>query len=89
MKHILLLYASTDGHTLKICKRLMHVMEKAFCRVSLHPIEDYPQVDLQAFHKIIICASIRYGKHSRVLFDFIESQQTLLDSRPSDFFGQY
>jgi menaquinone-dependent protoporphyrinogen oxidase len=87
MAKILILYSSTDGHTIKICNRLQDVIEQNAHHVTLSAIEDVRQVDLQAFDKIVIGASIRYGKHSKLIRNFINNNVQLLDSKPNAFFS--
>jgi len=87
MAKILILYASTDGHTKKICNRLQKVIEQLGHQVTLVSINDEAQVDLQAFDKIVLGASIRYGKHSPKITDFINRNKLLLDSKPNAFFS--
>jgi menaquinone-dependent protoporphyrinogen oxidase len=87
MAKILILYSSTDGHTGKICNRLQQVIEQQAHQVTLVSVRDEPHVDLQPFDKIVIGASIRYGKHSPLVVDFINSNERLLDSKSSAFFS--
>ncbi len=87
MANILILYSSTDGHTRKICNRLHQVIEQLGHQVTLVSIENESQVDLHAFDKIVIGASIRYGKHSSKITDFINRSKQLLDSKPNAFFS--
>ena len=87
MADILILYSTTDGHTIKICNRLQQVIEAAGDRVTLRSIGDYRQVDLPSFDKIVVGASIRYGKHQRTVLDFIEANRRLLDCKPNAFFS--
>ena len=87
MANILILYSTTDGHTLKICQRLRQVSEALGHRVAVVPIVDCSHLDLQEFDKIVIGASIRYGKHSPLVFDFIKDHQSLLESKPNAFFS--
>jgi menaquinone-dependent protoporphyrinogen oxidase len=84
---ILIVYSTTDGHTLKICRVLQQVIEKDGHAVTLTDVGAADQVDLPGFDKIVIGASIRYGKHSRQVFDFIRKHQALLESRPNAFFS--
>lgn len=84
---ILIIYSTTDGHTIVICKRLQEVVEQHGHQVTIVCIDDWQQVDLAAFDKIVIGASIRYGKHSPKVFDFIKRNQALLDSKPNAFFS--
>jgi menaquinone-dependent protoporphyrinogen oxidase len=87
MARILLLYSSTDGHTLKICGRLRHVIERQGHVVTLVSVDDAAQVNLAAFDAIVIGASIRYGRHSKTVMDFIQRHAPLLDSKPNAFFS--
>ncbi len=87
MASVLILYSTTDGHTLKICQRMKQVIERGSNQVTLAPVETVRQLDLSSFEKIVLGASIRYGKHSPLVFDFINSNLRLLDSTPSAFFS--
>jgi menaquinone-dependent protoporphyrinogen oxidase len=44
-------------------------------------------VDFAAFDKIVIGASIRYGKHNKKVYAFIKSNEQLLNSKPNAFFS--
>ncbi|WP_306534136.1 menaquinone-dependent protoporphyrinogen IX dehydrogenase [Geobacter sp.] len=87
MANILIIYSTTDGQTRKICQRLQQVIEQKAHHVTVVPIQDAPRIDLTAFDKIVIGASIRYGKHSSLIVDFIEKNRSFLDSRPNAFFS--
>ena len=87
MASILIIYSTTDGHTLKICQRLQHVMELEGHAVALLPVTESVSLDLCPFDKVVIGASIRYGKHSPLVTDFINSNKELLDSKPNAFFS--
>lgn len=87
MARILILYSTTDGHTRKICDRLQQVLEQQAHQVTLVSIKDGPRADLQKFDKIVIGASIRYGKHSAQVVDFINRNERLLDGKPNAFFS--
>ena len=84
---ILILYATTDGHTRKICDRLQQVIEQQGHQVTLVSVNDESRIDLQTFDKIVIGASIRYGKHSPKITGFINRNMQLLDSKPNAFFS--
>lgn len=86
MANILILYSTTDGHTLAICRRLRQVIEQQDNQVTLVSINDAAQADLALFDKIVIGASIRYGKHRPQVYDFIKKNADFLDSKPNAFF---
>lgn len=87
MAKILLLYSTTDGHTVKICIRLQQVIEQHAHQVTLVPLKDSRDIDLRSFDKIVIGASIRYGKHSPLVVDFVNRNADLLDSKSNAFFS--
>jgi menaquinone-dependent protoporphyrinogen oxidase len=87
MAKILILFSSTDGHTIKICNVLKQVIERNTHKVTLVSVEDFHNLDLQSFDKIVIGASVRYGKHSKQIVNFINRNLPLLDSKPNAFFS--
>lgn len=87
MSEILIIYSTTDGHTREICSRLRDTVEKDDNTVTLVAIEDAGELDLAAFDKIVIGASIRYGKHNARVYEFIDSNINMLDKKPSAFFS--
>lgn len=87
MARILILFSSTDGHTVKICERLKDVIEHYGHQATLVSIADAPLPDLAAFDKVVIGASIRYGRHSQRVVDFINSNRPLLERKPNAFFS--
>jgi menaquinone-dependent protoporphyrinogen oxidase len=86
MAHILILYSTTDGQTLKICRRLQQVMEDGGQRVTLACVDDDPHVPIAAYDKVVLGARIRYGKHTPQVFDFARIRRLELESRPTAFF---
>jgi menaquinone-dependent protoporphyrinogen oxidase len=55
--------------------------------VSLAVINDDPEIDLKSFDKIVIGASVRYGKHRPELYKFIARNEQELESKPNVFFS--
>jgi len=87
MTKTLIIYSTTDGHTVKICSRIIETLEQADHKVELVSVDDASGIDLEGFDKIIIGASIRYGKHSKQITDFIERNHQALASKPNAFFS--
>ncbi len=85
MSSILIIYSSTDGHTKIICERITNFLNDGNL-VELLSLEGAQKIDLSNFEKIIIGASIRYGKHSKELYKFIELNKNILDQKQSIFF---
>jgi len=86
MSSILVAYSTTDGHTPRICERLRQVMVQQGHAVSVVPIAQADALDLGSFDKIIIGASIRYGKHQPQVAQFIARHQALLERKANAFF---
>lgn len=86
MARILMAYSTTDGHTPTICRRLRAVAETQGHEVSVMTVQEAQGLDLSAFDKIVIGASIRYGHHAPAVFDFIRTHRVVLDSKPNAFF---
>ena len=87
MSEILVIYSTTDGHTRKICLRLQAIIESYGNHVTLMSIENAGAIDLIPFDKIVIGASIRYGKHSPAIYEFIKENSGILDTKPNAFFS--
>ena len=87
MATTLIAYSTVDGHTQSICERIANIVREKGHEVSLQAIDDGPDIDLDAFDKIVIGASIRYGKHRPQVVDLINRNQSVLESKPSAFFS--
>ncbi len=87
MSKILIVYSTTDGHTRRICERLKQVAEGNGQSVVVTFVDDEPNVDLEPYDKVVIGASIRYGKHSPQIHEFIDRNQVALESKPNAFFS--
>lgn len=87
MARILIIYSTTDGHTGKICRRLQERLREQGHQVEIHDIADGPPDSLDTYEKIVIGASIRYGRHRPAVFDFIQRNKDLLERRSNAFFS--
>ena len=85
MAHTLLLYSTNYGLSKRICERIASSLlaRGALCTVAA--ITD--EVDPAAFDAIVIGASIRHGKHSPAVLEFIRARHALLAARPSALFS--
>ena len=82
----LIIYSSTDGHTKKICEKIINFLDDGNI-VKLVSLDEATKLNLIEFDKIIIGASIRYGKHSKELYKFIELNKKVLEEKKSTFFS--
>jgi menaquinone-dependent protoporphyrinogen oxidase len=85
--NILLLYSTVDGHTLEICRRLQKVVSENGHDVTLTELTAHSEPDLESFDRIVIGASIRYGKHRPEVARLIERNRAALEARRCAFFS--
>jgi len=86
MANVLITYSTTDGHTRSICEHLQKLVAEQH-EVVLSAMDDDPGIDLTPFNKVVIGASIRYGKHQQQVLDFIKRNQMALESKSNAFFS--
>ena len=86
MPNTLIIYSSTDGHTKTICNRLIKFLKDGD-DIKISSLEEAKKFDLSKFNKIIIGASIRYGKHSKELYKFVNLNKDILNQKQSVFFS--
>ena len=86
MKKTAVIYSSTDGHTVKICEKIIEII-KHDSTVSLSSIEEADSLDLESFDFILVGASIRYGNHKANLFSFIKNNLESLNKKDTAFFN--
>jgi menaquinone-dependent protoporphyrinogen oxidase len=80
----LIIYHSTDGHTIKICQNIANTLLENDHTVNLISVDDFSS-DLDTYDQIIIAASIRYGKHNKKITAFIEENRAILDQKDNAF----
>jgi menaquinone-dependent protoporphyrinogen oxidase len=81
-----ILYATVDGQTLKICNKLVSILQKNNINVELFSIDDFNE-DVASFNKFIIGSSIRYGVHDEKIIKFIKANKSKLDVIKTAFFS--
>lgn len=87
MAKIIIIYSTTDGHTRDICDCLLQEITSPGDHVMLCSIEDSNTLDLAVFDKIVLGASIRYGKHDKKVYQFIEQHLAILNEKANAFFS--
>jgi len=87
MARILIAYSTTDGHTREICNRLRSVIEQQAHQVTLVPVGEVADADLEHCDKIVVGASIRYGRHRPAVVEFIARNAEVLNRKASAFFS--
>ena len=84
--NILMLYSSTDGHTVTIMQHMAkHLGDRADCQIlNLH---DEPELSQSNCQQVLIGASIRYGNFKPAMYDFIHRHKGDLETLRGSFFG--
>ena len=86
MSETLIIYSSTDGHTKTICLKILNLLNNPEL-VEIISLEEAEVFDLSKYKKIIIGASIRYGKHNKKVYNFIKNNINLLNQKKTAFFS--
>jgi len=81
-----IVYASVDGQTLKICKKIKEVFDQHKQGVELVSIDDFTG-NVTDYDLLVLGASIRYGVHDKKVIDFINDNKKELDSIKTAFFS--
>jgi menaquinone-dependent protoporphyrinogen oxidase len=88
MPRILILYASTHGHTAKIAARIAATLGDDGATVDVHRLDaSGAQPVLPDYDAVIVGASIHGGHHQRALVKWAERHHTALGLTPSAFFS--
>ena len=85
MNNILIIYSTTDGHTLTISKTIANYL-KTNSNILVTPLINCTKDDLKNNDVIIIGASIRYGKHNPKVKEFIDNNLEILNDKHNAFF---
>ena len=76
MDKILILFSTTDGHTVSICNRIAEVLSMTGS-VTITSLEDCSELEIKSADKVLVGASIRYGKHNKNLFSFSKKYKSI------------
>jgi menaquinone-dependent protoporphyrinogen oxidase len=86
MESTLIVYSSTDGQTKNICSRIGEFLSNDI-PAKIISLSDATKNDIEKYDRVIIGASIRYGKHRKELFEFIETNLDELTKKENAFFS--
>ena len=82
----LIIYSSTDGQTKKICETIKDNLPSND-KIKIISLNEASDINLENSKKIIIGASIRYGRHSRKVENFVIKNKKILQERKTAFFS--
>ncbi len=80
----LFLYSSREGQTKKILHYIENELGEYECEIR--DLQSVTRIDLQHYDKVLIGASIRYGKLNKKLYQFISDHQEQLKLAKAAFF---
>jgi menaquinone-dependent protoporphyrinogen oxidase len=87
MAKIGFIYSTVDGHTVEICNRLIERAEELGFETALLELAADSNIDLSGLDRVVIGASIRYGKHRPEVARFINENAAWLAATRSAFFS--
>ena len=82
----LIIYSSIDGQTKKICETIKYHLALNE-RIKIISLNEVNEVNLEKVEKIIIGASIRYGRHNKKVQNFVIKNKNILESKKTAFFS--
>ena len=82
----LIIYSTTDGQTKKICEMIKENLPSGN-KFQLISLDEALHFNLEKCEKIIIGASIRYGRHNKKVIDFIIKNKNILNLKKTAFFS--
>ena len=85
MKDTLVVYSTIDGQTKKICEKIISTAYEN-TSIDMCSVDDVATFNLKDYNKIIVGASIRYGKHSPKIYEFVDNNIVILKEKFTAFF---
>ena len=85
MKDSIIVYSTIDGQTKKICEKIISTSYQNKS-IDMCSVEDVTTFNLNDYSKIIVGASIRYGKHSPKIYEFVDNNIGILREKFTAFF---
>lgn len=87
MKPVLVLYASTHGHTARIATRIAEALEHVGAMVDLRRVDPEDDPFPPDYAAVVVGGSIHAGHHQRELVAWARRHATSLNAMPSAFFS--
>lgn len=80
---ILITYATTEGHTRKVCRFCADQLVSKGHAVELLRVEDAADVELALFDAVILAGSVHVGRLQEDLAGFAEAHAPVLNAKPT------
>ena len=85
MAEVLLIYASTHGHTAKVADRVAETLQAEGVEVDQRVIADAGDAHPREYDGAIIAASVHEGRHQREMVDWVKHHRLALNGLPGAF----
>ena len=86
-ERVLVLYASTHGHTGKIAERVGALLRERGISVRCREVGQASGLDLGEFDGVVVGASVHGGHFQKAMVEWLSEHHTRLGLRPSAFFS--
>lgn len=87
MNKIALIFSTVDGHTITICERLVEVVKKHGFDAKMIELNAEASINLAEFDRIVLGASIRYGKQRPEVLQFVRDNLDVLKEKRTAYFS--
>jgi len=88
MAEVLVLFATREGQTEKIARRVAAVLEARGHRVQLRDVDrSSRELDLERYGAVFVGSPVRVGSYLRSMVRFVREQREALERVPSAFFS--
>jgi menaquinone-dependent protoporphyrinogen oxidase len=88
MSSILILFATTEGHTARIAERIAQCLRGKGHKVEIHRADAIPAgLEQEGYDGVIVGSSIHYGHHPGFLSALVRRFRTALTAQSSAFFS--
>jgi menaquinone-dependent protoporphyrinogen oxidase len=87
MQNVLVVYASTHGHTGRIAACIADSMRSVGHHAELREVEDAADADPRDYGLVIVGASIHAGRHQPEAAEWVKRHAGTLNAMPSAFFS--
>jgi menaquinone-dependent protoporphyrinogen oxidase len=84
--NVLLVFASTHGHTTRIAQRIARVLRHEGHQVSVRRVDDAPE-DLARWDAVVVGGSLHREVHQAELVEWVHRHHVSLAQRPTAFFS--
>jgi menaquinone-dependent protoporphyrinogen oxidase len=88
MARVLILYATTEGHTARVAERIAQRLRDKGHRVESQRADaSATRLDLERYETVIVGAPVHYGRHPGHLRSLLRKHRAALAARPGAFFS--